>query len=675
MKAEACSTCRGVVYSAVLLGLNVFVAWNLFSTEFTNNMQTNAGSFMAIARFILDHFPHLSWFPFWFNGLPFENVYTPLLHLIDAGFAWITRASPARAYNFVTGAFYAAGPVFLFLFVWRITRLLETSFFAALLYSLFSPAAILRAFRPGGSPWNAVRFQYLAYWGEGPHIAALALLPIALFACFRAFTRRTYAWCAAAAILMAATVLINTFGAADLALGCACLVLALPRKEMARAAAVLAGVAVAAYSISLPFMPPSWIGIVSESSQHVDGDFSRARLLGPQLATLPGVFLAWWAVRKLENYVLRFSILLAYLLLNVIGLYALANVPVLPQPHRYAVEFELAACIAFALALRPLVLRLSSRLSVPLRGVAIALALAAAAHQTVHYHRYARQITQPIDIGQTEDYKAAKWLDQNLSGLRTFISGETGTWLNVFTDVPQMNSGHQPFDPNFRVDSAVIFSIYTGMNAGARDAENSILWMKAFGCHAVYIARSRLYGDVFRNPRKFERVLPVLWREGNAAIYGIPQRTKSLAHVVPEAAIVKREPVNGLDTAETARYVAALDDASLPPDVMEWPRPDRGHIGTTIRPGQVLSVQVSYDPGWLAFANGKQASVTRDGIGLSVIHPVCDGPCSIDFVFDGGPGRRWYWGVSGLTILVGLAGILWGGMPILRRVVSPPLAG
>ncbi|MBV8845448.1 MAG: hypothetical protein JO307_21785 [Bryobacterales bacterium] len=127
--------------------------------------------------------------------------------------------------------------------------------------------------------------------------------------------------------------------------------------------------------------------------------------------------------------------------------------------------------------------------------------------------------------------------------------------------------------------------------------------------------------------------------------------------------------------SETARYVAALDDASLPPDVMEWPRPDRGHIGTTIRPGQVLSVQVSYDPGWLAFANGKQASVTRDGIGLSVIHPVCDGPCSIDFVFDGGPGRRWYWGVSGLTILVGLAGILWGGMPILRRVVSPPLAG
>src|SRR5580700_5202012 len=80
---------RAASYAAVLLAINVYFARKLFFVDFTNNMQTNAGSFMAISRFILQHWPHLGWFPWWFNGEPFENSYTPMLHLVDAAFAWI----------------------------------------------------------------------------------------------------------------------------------------------------------------------------------------------------------------------------------------------------------------------------------------------------------------------------------------------------------------------------------------------------------------------------------------------------------------------------------------------------------------------------------------------------------------------------------------------------------
>ena len=67
---------------------------------------------------------------------------------------------------------------------------------------------------------------------------------------------------------------------------------------------------------------------------------------------------------------------------------------------------------------------------------------------------------------------------------------------------------------------------------------------------------------------------------------------------------------------------------------------DQSFAETALRLGQVLSVQSTYDRGWRAFGNGQPAQVTRDGIGLTVIHPACDGPCTVDFVFDGGWERR-----------------------------------
>jgi hypothetical protein len=221
-----------------------------------------------------------------------------------------------------------------------------------------------------------------------------------------------------------------------------------------------------------------------------------------------------------------------------------------------------------------------------------------------------------------------------------------------------MHSGHDPFNPNFEVEEAATYAIFSGENAGDRDAETSILWLKAFGCHAIYVPgpSSRVDGKPFNHPYKFDGVLPVLWHEEDDTIYAVPQRTDSLAHVVPLSAIVKRQPIHGLDTVEVARYVAALDDASLPDAEMTWQDPDHGRIQTMLHRDQVLSVQTTYDKGWIAIANGKPAEVTRDAIGLSVIHADCDGPCAVDFIFDGGLERKICRVVSWMVALGGIFG-------------------
>src|ERR1051326_7841554 len=282
-------------------------------------------------------------------------------------------------------------------------------------------------------------------------------------------------------------------------------------------------------------------------------------------------------------------------------------------------------------------MRSGLHLSRDLKFLRAVLFLLFSIHQVIYYRRYAKTIIQKIDVTQTVEYRIAKWTDANLGGMRVFIGGQAGTWLNVFTDTPQMDGGHGPFNPNWYPQQTAAYSICSGQNAGAHDAENSILWLKAYGCHAVHVSgpKSPIEGKPFVDPRKFDSVLPALWHEGDDTIYGIPQRAKSLAHVIPLRAIIMREPSNALDATKVIPFVAALDDPAAPPADLTWRNPNDALIKTTLHPGQVISVQTTYDKGWRATANGHPAEVSRDGLGLPIIQANCDGPCTIDFVFNG----------------------------------------
>jgi hypothetical protein len=213
------------------------------------------------------------------------------------------------------------------------------------------------------------------------------------------------------------------------------------------------------------------------------------------------------------------------------------------------------------------------------------------------------------------------------------VSGTPSFWLNAFTDQPQLSGGHDPTAPNWSQRVAV-FIIYSGMNAGPRAGEVATMWMKAFGVQALTLSAE--FWKTFTDPNKFEGILPVLWREGSNTVYRVPQRSPSLAHVVPAGAIVSRVPLNGVDIGQVTQYVAALDDPSLPLAEMRWSDFNSARIETTLHQGQVLSVQVTYHPGWRTRINGIAQPVFRDGLGLLVVKPDCRGPCQIDLTYDGG---------------------------------------
>lgn len=92
----------------------------------------------------------------------------------------------------------------------------------------------------------------------------------------------------------------------------------------------------------------------------------------------------------------------------------------------------------------------------------------------------------------------------------------------------------------------------------------------------------------------------------------------------------------GWNVEPVRRYVAALDNPDRPLAPFTWRGNGRAQIVATLRPEHLLSVQVSYHPGWHAEVSGEPRRIFSDGIGLIAIEPRCAGPCLVELHYDGG---------------------------------------
>lgn len=608
----------------------------MFRVEYSAYLQSNEGAFIAIARWVAGHPGQLGWWRFWDCGMPFQNTYLPLLHLITGNFSRISGHSPAFAFHQVSAAFFAIGPVCVYYMAIVMTKQIGASFFGSLAYSLLSPCAwIFPAIREDlGGFWNLRRLQILAYYGEGPHTACLAFLPLAILFLYLAMVEGRIWQKIVAGMFLGAAVLSNAFAAVILIVASVSLLASIETRRVWRNMLLLAIVGGLAYALISPLMPPSVIAAIRLNSPTVDGDYRfTMRSLAGVAALAAGFAILWWITRKLKSPALRFFVLFAFLNTGIVWLGVAKRVYIVPQPHRYSIAMDMGICLAVVFGVAAM---LRSRAPRTLTAIGV-VAIFGVVPLFRHDLHYAHHIIQSIDIQATPAYRIINWIDQHLNGERVMVSGTYSYYVNDFSDTPQLHGGHDPMDANF-VTRIAVFSIYSGMNAGARDAEISTLWLRALGAHAISVPgpQSSEYNKPFVNPRKFDGVLPVLWREGDDTIYAVPARSDSLAHVVPAEAVVHDQPIDGLDVQEIQRYVKAMDDASLPEAGFTWRDHNTAIIQAPMQADQLISVQVTYTPGWKATVNGVGQSIRKDGLGLIEIRPSCQGACEIVLHYDGG---------------------------------------
>jgi hypothetical protein len=270
----------------------------------------------------------------------------------------------------------------------------------------------------------------------------------------------------------------------------------------------------------------------------------------------------------------------------------------------------------------------------PLKAVVFVALCLGAAWQVQHYRDSARARLETIPIEGTVEYQISGWLKEHAPGARVFTVGSVEFWLNAFSSNPQIGGGFGP-----GITNRLIPHLREALVLGEGDGPASVLWLKAYGADVVFVngPQSREYYKVFRDPGKFEGLLPVLWREGSDVLYGIPKKSSSLAHVIRPDDLVGEPPASHDDIAAVRTYVEALDDPALPVAEFEWRTRRQAVIRARgLEPSQLLSVQISHHPGWRAYRNGEPLSPREDGLGLLLLEPGCDGDCEIELVYDGG---------------------------------------
>ncbi len=630
--AQIGTAATNLVLALVLFAINAYTCRELFHAGFIRTMGSAEGAYIAISRWVMENGRDLSWFPLWFSGMPWTHVYQPAFPMAVATLAVWSHASPVVVYHALTALVYCAGPPTLFLLCHGMTGSTRYAVAVGLLYSAFSPSALLPVVRHDiGGIFQPRRYQNTVHYGEGPHVAVLALLPLFLLCLDRALARRRPAYWIPTTGLLALVLLTNWPGTLGLLLAVTAYLLARLASRTPTGWWALAGMGCAAYALAAPWIPPSTVRTVIVAAQYANGAFpfsgKHAIALGALAAAMGA---AVWGMRA--RRVSRFGAFLFFFLvlastppiLSAVGGFALV-----PQPHRFQLEMEMAMIAAGCylggrlIANRPLWVR---------TAVAIAVAVFSLV-QIVRFRQYARtSFEPPLDIHAMSEFQVADWFRRNMPDERVFAPGSIAMWMNVFTDTPQVGGCCDQGVDNFEKRIA-LYTIFTGENAGARDAEISILWLKAYGARAVAVSGpgSTEPFKPFAHTRKFEGALPVLWRDGGDVIYGVPGRGKTLAYVMDPGAVVTQPPANGLETAGLAAYVAALEDRRLPFAQFAWTSRHAARISAgAVQPGQVMSVQVSYDPGWHAVVNGQARRIRPDALGLMVVEPECAGVCTVE---------------------------------------------
>jgi hypothetical protein len=634
---------KTALLALALFLLNLYICHELFRIEYLRFMGSIEGAFIGISRYAMAHWNDLTWFPLWNAGTPYPTTYPPLLPLVVAFVASLAGTSTAHAYHWVTALACCLGPVALFALTLRLSGSRWAAFVAGLIYSSVSMSAwLIPAIATDlGGPFYPRRLQALVYYGEGPHVASMTLLTLALLCLDIAMTKRRAPYILLAAAAFAATATTNWLGAFAIAIVVVPYALAHlgPGGWKWRDWGRLALIGGAAYCLAMPLMPPSTVAVLQMNAKTTGGDYRNS--YGLALLSGPAVLIALCAiktaVRRLKPH-LQFAILFAFLMTLIPLSDAWWHIGIVPMAVRYHLEMELALALLVAL-LAHACLRDRPRWIAAVSFTALLVALILPIRKDRNFAR--KFLLRSVDIQSTIEWKTADWLNKHWTGQRVLLPGSSAIWLNVFSDTPELWGFDQAVtDYNIRVAE---FAIYATPPEYPHDAEASVLWLKALGVQAVAVSgpTSTEYWKPFRNPKKFVGVLQTLWHGGpDDILYRVGSGTASLARVIPRGALVSRTPIHGLDLDPLRPYVTALDDPGMPQAEFRWTSMHSANISTQLDPGQVLSVQMAWHKGWHAMANGKPTPILRDAIGLMYIDPEISGSCRIEMLYDGGTEMR-----------------------------------
>ena len=587
-----------------------------FKAKYTDKWASIESTFISDARFLIQHWPHPQWQPLWYGGTRFDYIYPPALRYGTAIISKVTGFWPVKAYHFYTAFFYALGIAGVFLLIRIGSGSRGSAWLGAVSTALMSPIFLFLP-RYRGDAWmlQPQRLGVLVKYGEGPHMTALALIPIALAFTWIALEKRALWAVALAALFSAAVVSNNFYGATALAVFYPVLVWSfwITRQDR-RILPPAIVIPVLAYGLTAFWLVPSYFRVTAENMKYVSEHGTTwsiwvALVVAVAFAVVTDKLARGKAARTWEVFVAGAVVFFS---LNVLGNHYF-NFRISGEPSRLLPELDMIYIMAIVILLR----WMWNRPNIVLNGVAVAIVLASF-WTTTGYIRHAWHMF-PLwpDYQNRVEYKITDWIWKNMPDARTLSSGSVRFWYDAWHDLTEIGGGSDQGILNGQVEPA---QWETNLGPAARP---SILWMQSMGVDLIYVsdARSQEVFKDFTFPKKFEGALPVAYddNQGNI-IYRVPRRYPARVRVVDTAQLnAVKQPRFNDDVDYLQAYVDAIEKGPDAPAVLTRDGTDAMRVRAPLQPGQSILVQESYDPAWHAWSDGKPLPVHKDAMGMMVV--------------------------------------------------------
>jgi hypothetical protein len=627
-----------------------------FKAKYTDKWASIESTFISDARFLVEHWPHPQWQPLWYAGTRFDYIYPPALRYGTAAISKLTGFWPVKAYHFYTAFLYAIGIAAVYLLMRVGTGSRGASYLGAVATALMSPIFLfMPQFRGDAWKLQPQRLGVLVKYGEGPHMCALALIPLALAFTWLALEKRRPWAIALAAVFSAGVTSNNFYGATALAVFYPILVWSfwITRQDK-RIVAPAITIPILAYGLTAFWLVPSYFKVTAENMKYVSEHGTTwsiwvAVVVAVAFAVITDKFTR---ARKELTWEVFVAGCVVFFSLNVLGNYYF-NFRVSGEPTRLLPELDMIYIMAIVLLLR----WMWNRPSIVLRGVAVVLVLLSF-WTTKGYVRHAWHMF-PLwpDYQSRVEYRITDWLWKNMPDARAYPTGSIRFWYDAWHDLPQVGGGSEQGLLNSQVEPAQ-WEINLGPNI-----EPTILWMQAMGADVICVSdkRSQEVFKDFQYPQKFDGAMPVLFddEQGNK-LYKVPRRYPARARVVETARINAVQPPRYNDDVEYLRaYTDVLEKGPDSPVTLTREGTDAMRAHARLEAGQSLVVQETYDTAWHAWSAGQPLGVRKDAMGMMAIDaPPGDQEIAIAFVtpLENRVGRV----LTALTILVILALLVLG---------------
>ena len=613
----------------VILVCAALLIWPLFRLKYLDNWPSIESTFIADSRMLENNLPHPGWQPLWYCGTRFDYVYPPALRYGPALIAKLARMTTARAYHLYTAILYVLGIAA----VYWLVRIGSGTRWAGLLASaataLLSPSFLLLSItRHDSAHLVPQRLHVLMQYGEGPHISALCLLPAAMAASFLAIRSWRPIAVILAGVLCALVAAHNFYGANSLAIFFAAMTWAVwvgERKWLVWARA--AGIGALAYGLSAFWLTPSYVRITLTNLHWVSQPGKTSSIVIAAVVIALFCVLSFFLAKNRPDLEWATFVVGAALVLSleVLGFFYFGLV-MTGVPERHIPELDLALILLLVEVTRRLWRRKQWR-------IAVAVALVVAFAPARHYLRHAwSPFPKAGDFHAQYEYRIAQWVHEHLPGERVFPTGSVRFWFDAWFDNAQPDGGSVQGMENQIIPAATWQILYESR------ADLALLWLQALGTDAVIAVdrSSREHYHDYRQPYKFQGVSPVLFddRQGTV-IYRVPRVHPGIGRLVDRAAIGSVGKIRGGDDAVTlTKYAGVIEDESKPLAEVHWNGFDEASIGASVRNGESILVQETYDSSWHAYENGKPLPIRMEPVMGFMLIDLPEGPHHIQMMFE-----------------------------------------